>query len=120
MVAQWIPVLVYLALCAGLSVAMFVASALFSVRGRNNTPGTFDNYECGEEPDGAAWIRFHPRYYIVALVFVAFDVEAAFLFPWAVNLRGAGWLPLVDMFVFLGILLIGWAYAVRKGAIKWQ
>lgn len=120
MFAQWIPALVYLSLCFGLSAAIFVAAKLFGVRGRNNTPATFDNYECGEEPDGAAWVRFHPRYYIVALVFVAFDVEAAFLFPWALNLRDTGWLPLVDMFVFLGILLIGWAYAVRKGAIQWQ
>lgn len=120
MVEQWVPVLVYLALCAAVPATMFLASALLSVRGKNNTAATFDTYECGEEPDGAAWIRFHPRYYIVALVFVAFDVEAAFLFPWALNLRDAGWMPLVDMFVFLGILVIGWAYAVRKGVIEWQ
>ena len=120
MSAQWIPVLVYLLLCAGVPASMYLASALLSVRGRNNTAGTFDSYECGEEPDGAAWIRFHPRYYIVALIFVAFDVEAAFLFPWALHLRDAGWLPLVDMTVFLGILLLGWVYAVRKGALEWQ
>lgn len=118
--AAWIPLFVFVALTCVVPASMFAASALLSVRGRTNTPGTYDNYECGEEPDGAAWIRFHPRYYIVALVFVAFDVEAAFLFPWALNLRGMGWLPLVDMAIFLGILVIGWAYAVRKGAIRWQ
>jgi NADH-quinone oxidoreductase subunit A len=120
LVEQWIPVLVYLALCASVAGSMYVASALLSVRGRKNTEATFDNYECGEEPDGTAWIRFHPRYYIVALVFVAFDVEAAFLFPWALHLRDASWVPLVDMTLFLGILVAGWAYAVRKGAIEWQ
>ena len=78
-----------------------------------------DTYECGEEPDGSAWIRFHPRYYIVGLVFVLFDVEAAFLFPWALNIRDMGGIAIIDMLIFVGILLIGWAYAVRKGAIKW-
>lgn len=117
---SWIPVLVFAALAFAVPATMFIGSALLAVRGKSNTPATFDNYECGEEPDGAAWIRFHPRYYIVALVFVAFDVEAAFLFPWALNLRGTGWLPLIDMAIFLGILVIGWAYAVRKGAVKWQ
>lgn len=120
MFEQWVPVFVYLLICAVVPGSMFAGAALLGVRGRKNTEGTFDNYECGEEPDGAAWIRFHPRYYLVALVFVAFDVEAAFLFPWALNLRGQGWLPLVDMSVFLGILVVGWAYAVRKGAIEWQ
>jgi NADH-quinone oxidoreductase subunit A len=96
------------------------AAAVLRVRARTVTPARLDSYECGEEVDGSAWIRFHPRYYIVALVFVLFDVEAAFLFPWAVSLEGAGWIALVDMFVFLGILLLGWAYAVKKEAIKWQ
>lgn len=116
----WIPLFVFVALALCVPASMYVGSWLLGVRGRKNTAATFDNYECGEEPDGAAWIRFHPRYYIVALVFVAFDVEAAFLFPWALNLRGTGWLPLVDMAIFLGILVIGWAYAVRKGAVRWQ
>lgn len=118
--AQWVPVLVYLALCCVVPLSMYLGSFLFSVRGRTNTAATFDPYECGEEPDGVAWIRFHPRYYIVALVFVAFDVEAAFLFPWALNLRGTGAFPLVEMAIFLGILLLGWAYAIRKGALQWQ
>ena len=120
MLDQWAPVLVFLLLCLAVPLGMFAGSALLSVRGRTNTEATYDNYECGEEPDGAAWVRFHPRYYIVALVFVAFDVEAAFLFPWALSLRGMGVIALVDMLVFVGILLIGWAYAVRKGAIEWQ
>ena len=77
-------------------------------------------YEYGENPDGEAWIRFHPRYYVVALLFVLFDVEAAFLFPWALNIDGLGTLALVDMGIFLSILLLGWVYALKKGAIKWQ
>ncbi len=120
MLEQWAPLAVFLLLCLAMPVGMYVGAALIGVRGKTNTPATYDNYECGEEPDGAAWIRFHPRYYIVALVFVAFDVEAAFLYPWALTLRDMGLIALVDMAIFLGILILGWAYAVRKGALEWQ
>lgn len=119
MLDPWASALVFLGLSLAVPVSMLVGAALLRVRGRHNTAASFDNYECGEEPDGVAWVRFHPRYYIVALLFVVFDVEAAFLFPWALGIRELGLLAVVDMFVFLGILLIGWAYAVRKGAIEW-
>ena len=99
---------------------MLIGAAIVRVKSKRDTDAKFDSYECGEEPDGAAWIRFHPRYYVVALVFVLFDVEAAFMFPWALQLRKWGIIGLADMGVFLGILMLGWAYAVRKGAIKWQ
>ena len=99
---------------------MLAGAAALRVRSRTDSPAKFDTYECGEEPDGMAWVRFHPRYYIVALVFVLFDVEAAFLFPWALTIRDMGLIALVDMVIFIGILVVGWAYAVRKGAITWQ
>lgn len=117
---QWAPALVFLAISLFVPLSMLLGAALLRVRSKTDTEGTFDTYECGEEPDGMAWVRFHPRYYIVALVFVVFDVEAAFLFPWALGIRELGVLSLVDMFVFLGILLLGWAYAVRKGALEWR
>ena len=117
---QWIQAAIYLGLCLALPVGMLIAAALVRVRARVHSPGKFDTYECGEEPDGVAWVRFHPRYYVVALVFVLFDVEAAFLFPWALTLREVGMLAIVEMAIFVGILLAGWAYAVRKGAIEWQ
>ncbi|MBX2803555.1 MAG: NADH-quinone oxidoreductase subunit A [Myxococcales bacterium] len=117
---EWIPAAIYLALCLAIPVGSLVAAALLRVRSRVDSPAKYDTYECGEEPDGVAWVRFHPRYYVVALVFVLFDVEAAFLFPWALNIRDVGTIAIVDMAIFLGILLAGWAYAVRKGAIEWQ
>jgi NADH-quinone oxidoreductase subunit A len=122
MLEQWAPAIVYLALSLFVPVSMLVAAALLRVRARENSPAKFDNYECGEEPDGVAWVRFHPRYYVIALIFVLFDVEAAFLFPWALNVRdpSLGWIAIIDMFIFLGILLVGWAYALRKGALEWQ
>ena len=76
-------------------------------------------YECGELPVGPPWIRFRVEYYVFALMFVVFDVEAVFLYPWAVILRRLGVFGLVEMAVFIGILVLGLAYAWRKGALKW-
>ncbi|HHO50625.1 MAG TPA: NADH-quinone oxidoreductase subunit A [Deltaproteobacteria bacterium] len=120
MADEWIPAAIYLVLCLAAPLGLLFGAFAVRVRARDQSPAKFDTYECGEEPDGVAWVRFHPRYYIVALLFVLFDVEAAFLFPWAVSLRDAGLIAIVDMAIFLGILLVGWAYAVRKGAIEWQ
>lgn len=77
-------------------------------------------YECGEVPVGEPWVRFHVGYYIFALAFVVFDVEAALLFPWAVVLRRLGVAGLVQMGVFIAILLLGLAYAWRKGVLEWS
>lgn len=77
-------------------------------------------YECGEQPVGEPWIHFRVAYYIFALAFVVFDVEAVFLFPWAVVLRKLGVAGLIQMAVFIGILLLGLVYAWRKGVLKWR
>ncbi len=120
MPSTWPTAILFLALCAVVAVSMLVFGLMLRVRARVSPPTKHDTYECGEEPDGRAWIRFHPRYYVVALIFVLFDAEAAFLLPWALNLRDIGPLALVEVFVFVGILLLGWLYALRKGALKWQ
>jgi NADH:ubiquinone oxidoreductase subunit 3 (subunit A) len=120
MFADWGPVASFMLLCVVVAASMLVVNALLQVKVKKRLPSTLDTYECGEEPDGSAWIRFHPRYYVVALLFVVFDVEAAFLFPWALNIEALGLFAIVEMSVFLGILFIGWLYAVKKGAIKWQ
>jgi len=120
MLTQWAPALVYLAIAAAFPLGMLIVAAMIRVKAKYDSPAKHDNYECGEEPDGVAWIRFHPRFYVVALVFVLFDVEAAFLFPWALNIRSVGLIAIIDMAIFLGILVAGWAYAVRKGAVQWQ
>jgi NADH-quinone oxidoreductase subunit A len=76
-------------------------------------------YECGEEPIGAPWMHFRIAYYVFALLFVVFDVEAVFLFPWAVVIRKLGVYGLAQMAVFVGMLALGLAYAWRKGALEW-
>jgi NADH:ubiquinone oxidoreductase subunit 3 (subunit A) len=118
--ADWVPAVVFLALAAIVPATMVIANLVLKVRAKVNPPDKLATYECGEEPDGDAWIKFHPRYYVVALVFVVFDVEAAFLLPWALGIRSLGWFAIVEMVVFLFVLLVGWLYALRKGALQWQ
>lgn len=77
-------------------------------------------YECGIDPVGTGWSQTHIRYYIFALLFLIFDVEAVFIFPWAIRLEFLGVFALVEMLIFIVILLAGLVYAVRKGVLKWE
>lgn len=117
---QWGAALAFLVLSAVVGVSMLVGARLLGVKARSSSRLKTMTYECGEEPEGPAWIKFHPRYYVVALVFVLFDVEAVFLFPWALSIRQLGGVAIIDMFVFVAVLLLGWVYALKKGALKWQ
>ncbi len=76
-------------------------------------------YECGELPFGGSWIQFNIRFYVVALVFLIFEVEVVFLFPWAVVLKQIGMFALVEMLIFLAILMVGLAYVWRKKDLSW-
>lgn len=121
----WIAALIFLGLSAAVASSLLLGSRLLRVKPKSPPPDHLDTYECGEEPDGEAWIRFHPRYYLVALVFVVFDAEAAFLLPWSLRLHetagtSLGWWLLGEMGLFLGILVLGWWWALRKGALRWQ
>ena len=84
-----------------------------------------ESYECGIDPVGGGWSQTQIRYYIFALLFLIFDVEAVFIFPWAIQLEsfadaGMGGLVLVEMVIFIGILVLGLVYAVRKGVLRWE
>ena len=76
-------------------------------------------YECGENPTGSAWVQFNIRFYVFALIFVVFDVEAVFLLPWAVVFKELGMLAFVEGLVFIGILVVALAYVWRKGDLEW-
>jgi NADH-quinone oxidoreductase subunit A len=86
---------------------------------RKRTLAKGDAYECGVKTYGETWIRFRIQYYIYALMFVVFDIETVFLFPWAASYAGLGRFALVEMFVFLLILLVGLIYAWAKGVLRW-
>jgi NAD(P)H-quinone oxidoreductase subunit 3 len=117
---QWVAAAGFVAVAIVVPVGMLVAAKLLAVTAKSNSKLKHMTYECGEEPEGGAWLQFHPRYYLVALVFVLFDIEAVFLFPWAISIKELGGLAIVDMLIFVLVLLLGWGYALRKGALKWQ
>jgi len=117
---NWLAALVFLILAAVIAVGQLVVARVLRVKAKHEISTKYDTYECGEEPDGVAWVRFHPRYYVIALLFVLFDVETVFLLPWAINIDTLGTFAIVEMFLFIGILMLGWAYAWRKGALEWH
>ncbi|MBI3580155.1 MAG: NADH-quinone oxidoreductase subunit A [Ignavibacteriales bacterium] len=103
--------------------AMFVAGGLIAswiLRPNRPYPEKLASYECGEEPVGDAWVKFNVRFYVVALIFLIFDVEVVFLFPWALVYRQLGLFAFLEMAVFLVILLVGFAYVWVKGDLDWD
>jgi NADH-quinone oxidoreductase subunit A len=95
-----------------------VFSRLIQAKG---TPGAdkYIPYECGEVPQGSAWIRFNIRFYVVALIFIIFDVEIVFLLPWAVVFKKLGSFAFIEGLIFIGILAVGLAYVWKKGDLEW-
>jgi NADH-quinone oxidoreductase subunit A len=117
-VAEYVPVLVFFVMIVAFGGVSLAVAAL--IRPSRPDPVKLQNYECGPEPIGPAWIRFPVGFYLVALLFIVFDALVVFLFPWALVLRALGWAALVPMGVFLGILLLGWLYAYREGVLAWR
>ena len=108
----------FLILCSLVPVLALGASVVVRPRRRGLERRT--TYESGMEPFGGAWIQFNIRYYMFALVFVIFDVETVFLYPWAVAFNQLGVLAFVEAVVFIAILVVGLVYAWRKGALEWS
>lgn len=108
----------FLIICSLVPILALVASSIVRPRQRGAERRT--TYESGMEPIGGAWIQFNIRYYMFALVFVIFDVETVFLYPWAVAFSQLGVLAFVEALIFIGILVIGLVYAWRKGALEWS
>ena len=118
MLTEYMPILVFLLLGSILGGAMMGAGSLLSARRPNaakNSP-----YECGFAAFESARIPFDVRFYMVAILFILFDLETAFFFPWAVVLRKIGWLGFSSMMFFLGLLVIGFIYEWKRGALEWE
>lgn len=112
-----IPVLVFLVVGTGfVGVSMVMARMIGPYHPSERKQSA---YECGEEVFGKPWIKIHIRYYIFALLFLIFDMETVFLFPWAVVYKQLGVFGLVEMFIFIVILVIGLIYPWRKGVLRW-
>jgi NADH-quinone oxidoreductase subunit A len=115
---NYVPVIMQSVFAAG-----FVALMLFlsHITGpRRNSKIKNDTFECGIKSYGNARIPFSVKYFVVAILFVLFDVEVIFLYPWAVNFRALGFVGLYKMFLFMGMLLIGFFYILKKGALEWE
>ena len=120
--AGYLPILMFLAIALGLSTAFVVLPMLVSrLTGTHNpTAEKLSEYECGFPAFEDSRSQFDVRFYLVAILFIIFDLEAAFLFPWAVSLKEIGWMGWGAMMVFLAELALGLAYAWKKGALEWE
>ena len=115
---EYLPILIFLGIAVGLAVVM-VAAAFVVARQRPDAE-KLSAYECGFEPFDDARRKFDVRYYLVAILFIIFDLEIAFFFPWAVALREIGAAGFWAMMLFLGVLVVGFIYEWRKGALEWE
>ena len=110
-------ILVFIAVVVGFLVVNLLAWKV--IRPSRFSEEKLTTYECGENPTGSAWIQFNIRFYVFALIFIIFDVEAVFLLPWAVVFRTLGPLAFVEGLVFIAILVVALAYVWRKGDLEW-
>ncbi|MCC6259224.1 MAG: NADH-quinone oxidoreductase subunit A [Anaerolineales bacterium] len=115
---EWLYVALFMIVGAIIPIGAILAGAILSPKKPN--PIKQSTYECGIEPVGDAWVQFKVQYYIFALVFLVFDVEAVFLFPWAVKLGQLGLYAVVEGIIFISILVVGLLYAWRKGMLEWS
>ena len=118
MYQNYSPVLILIIFAVILIALPLVIQYLISPR--NNKGGDkLIPYECGELPEGSAWVQFNIRFYIIALIFIIFDVEVIFMFPWAIVYKEYGLLGFIEMLLFVSILLVGFFYVWKKGDLDW-
>ncbi|WP_130470583.1 NADH-quinone oxidoreductase subunit A [Candidatus Magnetaquicoccus inordinatus] len=118
MLENYFPILLLLAVALATAVVMMAGS--FLVGPKRNYAEKVAQYECGFAPISRVRLPFDVRFYLLSILFVVFDIEAAFLFPWAVAFKDIGLTGLVEMFLFLFVLLVGYAYIWKKGALEWE
>ena len=115
---EYIPVLMFLLIAIGFAGGTILMSSLIVPRRSNRVK--MSAYECGVDPVGDARSRFSIKFYLVAVLFILFDIEAVFLYPWAVAFRQLGWYGLIEGLLFIGILLVGYLYVLKKRALEWD
>ena len=114
----YIPIFIFLIVAVGFALFVILISAIFGKR--KTTRQKMLPYECGMDPIGAARKPFSVKFYIIAMLFIIFDIEAVFLYPWAVIYRELKIFGLAEMAVFIAILLVGFIYVWKKGALEWE
>ncbi|TZF84001.1 NADH-quinone oxidoreductase subunit A [Pedobacter sp. BS3] len=119
---------VFIMMLMGILIVTLTFFASRFIAPRKPNPEKLTSYECGENPSGNSWVQFNLRFYVIALIFLLFDVEMAFIIPWTTIFGNAdlvaadsrwGWFTLTEMFIFIGILILGLVYAWKKGDLEW-
>ncbi len=118
MLNEYLPIIIFLGVAAGLGTLLLVLGFLFGSGQKDDEK--LSPYECGFEAFEDSRMKFDVRYYLVAILFIIFDLEIAFLFPWAVSLDTVGGFGLIAMGVFLALLVVGFIYEWKKGALEWD
>ncbi|ABS15138.1 MULTISPECIES: NADH-quinone oxidoreductase subunit A [Brucella/Ochrobactrum group] len=118
LLSSYLPIVIFLGIAMVIGVALLVAP--FLVAYRQPDPEKLSAYECGFNAFDDARMKFDIRFYLVSILFIIFDLEVAFLFPWAVSFGEIGWFGFASMMVFLGVLTIGFIYEWKKGALEWD
>ena len=118
MLINYLPVLLFMVIAVGLVAAIVLLSELLGKK--KHFPAKDMPYECGMDPIGDARSRYTVRFYVIAMFFIVFDIEAIFLYPWAVIFKSLGWFGFVEMLVFIAILVVGLVYVWGKGALEWE
>ena len=118
MLREYLPVMVFLAVAIGLGLVLILSAVVLAVR--NPDPEKVSAYECGFNAFDDARMKFDVRFYLVSILFIIFDLEIAFLFPWAVSFQGLSDAAFWSMMVFLAVLTVGFAYEWKKGALDWE
>jgi NADH-quinone oxidoreductase subunit A len=116
--AEYLPIALMFVFALGFVVTTMIATHALGPKRKSKTK--LDTFECGIESKGNARAPFNIKYFLVAILFVLFDVEVIFMYPWAVNFRTLGEQGLIQMTVFIVLLLIGFFYIIKKGALKWE
>jgi NADH-quinone oxidoreductase subunit A len=118
LLSAYLPLVIFIAVAVVIGLALLVSPFLIAYQ--QPDPEKLSAYECGFNAFDDARMTFDVRYYLVALLFIIFDLEVAFLFPWAVTFGGLGWFGFWSMMIFLGVLTIGFVYEWKKGALEWD
>ena len=115
---DYLPIVLMFLVAAGFVVTTMTATHLLGPR--RKTKIKLESFECGIETHGNARLPFSIKYFLIAILFVLFDVEVIFMYPWAVNFRELGSTGMIEMFIFMGTLLLGFIYIIKKGALNWD
>jgi NADH-quinone oxidoreductase subunit A len=118
LLGNYLPVVLFIGLSAVIGIALLAAPFIVAIK--RPDPEKVSAYECGFDAFDDARMKFDVRFYLVSILFIIFDLEVAFLFPWAVAFKDVGWFGFWSMMIFLGVLTVGFIYEWRKGALEWD